>query len=171
MLIKNTCSPIKASGEKADCTKCWMKENNKPNPRGSPKINTESSIVLICECVYGECVQKSGELPQRNISKIATTNQTECKAALWKGLRKKSFEGREKKTNRYSFSVHLQIQKHRNGSELRSTTWTVETGLLLLFSPVMNYRFFRQLGAQLCYSSWTLHRVQEERIQCVSKPE
>lgn len=40
-------------------------------------------------CVFGECMStsaKSGVPSPRNISKIATANQTECKSALWKEL-------------------------------------------------------------------------------------
>lgn len=52
----------------------------------------------VCVCgEYARVQDKSGVPPlPRNISKIATANQTECKSALWKGLKKKSFEGHRK---------------------------------------------------------------------------
>lgn len=64
------------------------------------------ACVFLHLCAFGECARvrdKSGvpPFPLRNISKIATTNQTKCKSALWKDLKKKSFEGPRK--NRYSF--------------------------------------------------------------------
>lgn len=53
--------------------------------------------LYVCVCgEYARVQDKSGVPPPRNISKIATANQTECKSALWTGLKKKSFEGRRK---------------------------------------------------------------------------
>lgn len=98
----------------------WMlneEREQQTKTRGSPKINTESSwggvmgwtvCMHVCFCIYVHLVSlgvrdksRVPSFPLRNISKIATTNQTKCKSALWKDLKKKSFEGPRK--NRYSF--------------------------------------------------------------------
>lgn len=99
----------------------WRARATNQNTRGPPKINTESSwgewswagwcarmpvaAFMRVWWVRTRAGWVGGALlpppPPRNISKIATTNQTKCKSALWKESKKKSLEGRRK--NRYSF--------------------------------------------------------------------
>lgn len=88
----------------------WGERTTNQNPRFSKDKHWKllGGVVMdrlvcmrVCFCIYvcGERARVRGKSvvpPQRNISKIATANQTECKSALWKGLKKKSFEGRRK---------------------------------------------------------------------------
>lgn len=151
--------------------------------RGSPKINTESSwgewlragwcacMCVSAFCVCGECARvrdKSGMPPPRNISKIATANQTECKSALWKGLKKKSFEGRRKTGIHFSPFTVPGAQKWVTALQLHSDCWNRTPGFIFLSNEL---QVFPLTEAQLYYSSWKLHHAQDEGILRVSKVE
>ena len=142
--------------------------------QGSPKINTESSrrgggwlkgLGGVHACVW-ECARvqdKSGHPPlpplplPRNISKIATANQTECKSALWKGLKKKSFEGRRKTGIHFSPFTVPGAQKWVTALQLHSDCWNRTPGFIFSSNEL---QVFPPAEAQLYYSSWKLHHAQ-----------
>lgn len=129
--------------------------------------------MCVCVCIYASvdaCGISQGcpPPPPRNVSRIATANQTECKSALWKELRKKELWGPLK--NRYSFQPVYSPTSPEMGHGRSSSTRTAETRLLLLFFFSSNeLQVFPPTEAQLYCSSWKLHHAQDEGIQRVSK--
>lgn len=108
--------------------------------------------------------------PQRNISKIATTNQTECKSALWKEQKKKKgLSGTFGKTGiHFSPFTVPGAQKWVTALQLHSNCWNRTLGFIFSRNEL---QVFPPAGAQLYYSSWKLHHARDEGIQRVSKVE
>lgn len=91
--------------------------------------------------------------PPRNISKIATANQTECKSALWKELKEKSFEGRRKTHIHFSPFTVPWAQKWVTALQLHSDGWNRTPAFIFSSNEL---QVFPPAEAQLYYSSWKL---------------